>query len=173
MPWSEFQSIIDTIINALAPYKFNAIAPILRSGAIPATMIANKLQIISTIPIQVKYNYEQKSIDVLQKPKCPENLKKEDIKNILVTECNTFSGNSAKKVLELLKNEFPHAKIHYACVTKVFGGPESIEGYESYTVGQWTNEAFKDEAPVYCREGITIYPWETAESELQDINNDF
>ena len=108
MGWTEFHQTINKLIDGLKGDSFDAVTPILRSGAIPATMIANKLQIIRTIPVQVKYNYEQKNID----------------------------------------------------------------GYDSYHVGQWTNEAFKNNAPQYCRECITIFPWETAENELADINSE-
>ena len=173
MSWDEFHTIIDKLINDLKGYNFDAIAPILRSGSIPATMIGNKLKIVPTIPLQIKYNYNSKTIDILQRPRCPENMNKTTIKNILVTECNTSSGKGAQTALDLLQSEFPESKIHYACVTKVFGGPEKIEGYESYHIGQWTNEAFKTNAPREYREGITIFPWETDEFELQDINNDF
>lgn len=173
MPWNEFHDIVNRLILDLKNYQFDAVAPILRSGAIPATMIANKLKIIKTIPVQVKYNYKSKVIDVIHAPKLPESSIKDDIKNILVTDCNTYSGGSAKKVYEMLRQEFPNAKIHYACVTKVYGGPDTIEGYDSYHIGQWTNEAFNDNAPNYCRRGITIYPWETVDYELEDINNDF
>ena len=173
MTWNEFETIVNDLIKRVSIYPFDAVAPILRSGAIPGTMIGNKLKIIKTIPVQVKYNYNLKIIDVIHPPKCPEHTDKTDLKNILVTDCNTSSGKSAKIVLDLLKQEFPLAKIHYACVTKVYGGSPLIEGYETYHVGRWTNEAFIDDAPDYCRNGITIFPWETAELELNDINNDF
>ena len=177
MNWEEFQNIIDSLIEKLTDYqtthnfKFDAVVPMLRSGGIPATVIANRMQIIPVIPLQVKYNYDHGGVDVIIPPTCPENVSKDSIKNILVTECNTYSGQSAKLSYNLLHNAFPTSDLHYACITKVYGGPETIEGYKSYHVGKWTNEAFKDDAPEEYRKGITIYPWETPEFELEDINN--
>lgn len=177
MDWIEFHQIVNQLIEQLDNYqkkqkiKFDAVAPMLRSGGIPAIMIANKMQIIPIIPFQVKYNYDHGGVDTITPPICPKNLSASDTKDIVVTECNTYSGNSAQRAYELLSNSFPNANIHYTCVTKVYGGPEKIDGYKSYHVGKWTNEAFKDDAPDNCREGITIFPWETAEYELQDINN--
>ncbi len=176
MEWDEFHNIVTSLIDKLSTlqknnnFVFNAITPLMRSGAIPATMIANKMQIIPIIPLQVKHNYDHGGVDTIIPPICPLNIKKSAIKNILVVECNTYKGTSSKLTYTLLKNEFPDADIHYACVTKVFGGPERIDGYKSYHIGQWTNEAFKENAPKDARQGITIYPWETAEYELEDIN---
>jgi hypoxanthine phosphoribosyltransferase len=178
MDWDEFQSIVNHVIDTLVRFQndndltFDAVSPILRSGAIPATMIANKLQIIPSIPVQVKYNYDADSVDTIIAPQCPQNRHLEEIENILVVESNTYTGQSSRLVCKLLRETFPHAKIHYVCMTKVFGGPDITEDYDSYHYGRLTNEAFKDNAPDECREGITIYPWETAEFELEDINND-
>jgi len=172
MDWNEFHEIVKHLIGQLSKMNiiFDAVTPILRSGAVPATMIANKLKIIPTIPVQVKYNYVDNCIDKIIPPVCPQNRNKEEIKNILVVDSNTYTGGSAGLVAQLLSEEFPDAKLHYVCVTKVFGGKETIEGYSTYTVGQLTNEAFRDDAPDDARYGITIFPWETAQYELDDIN---
>lgn len=177
MDWHEFHSIVNNLITKLTKYtqdnsiQFDAIAPILRSGAIPATMIANKMQIVPVIPVQVKYNYDSNCIDTLIPPLCPRNTNPEEFKNILVVESNTHTGGAATLVYELMNETFPNAAIHYTCTTKVYGGPKRIEGYKSYHYGCLTNEAFKDNAPHECREGITIFPWETVEFELGDINH--
>jgi hypoxanthine phosphoribosyltransferase len=179
MSWTEFDSIVSDVINTLKKveqdnnFKFDAYAPLLRSGAIPGTMIANKMKIIPVIPIQVKNNYLDGCIDKVIEPICLNGLLIENIKNILVTECNTYMGRSASLVYKMLKEKFPVAIIHYACITRVFGGPKTIEGFETYTVGCITNEAFRDEAPKEARFGITVYPWETPEYELEDINAEF
>jgi hypoxanthine phosphoribosyltransferase len=177
MSWDEFDRIASSLIDQLSTYqnkhhfKFDAVAPMLRSGGIPAVMIANKMQIIPMIPLQVKYNYDHGGVDTVIPPLCPLTLDENAVKNILVTECNTYMGTSSKLVVNLLNKKFPKADLHYACITKVYGGPQNIKGYKSYHIGCWTNEAFKDNAPNNCRPGITIYPWETAEYELEDINN--
>lgn len=166
---------MDSLITklALSKVKFDAIAPIMRSGAIPGMMIANKFQITQVIPLQLKYNYAQNCIDTLIPPILPKGLDKQG--HILVVDCNTYTGGSASQALHILKEALPDAHFHYACITKVYDGPETIEGYESYTYGQMTNEAFKaqkeDLGTLNLRDGITIFPWETIEFELADINN--
>jgi hypoxanthine phosphoribosyltransferase len=172
MSWGEFHDIVRDIIQRLQQtgIQFDACAPMLRSGAIPGTMIANKLKIIPVIPLQVKYNYNDHCVDTIIKPTVPNGLDVNKVGNILVTECNTYMGTSAFLVRNLLKSAFPNAKLHYVCVTKVFGGPQVIDGYDTYIWGKLTNEAFKVNAPADARSGITIYPWETPEYELDDIN---
>lgn len=52
MDWAEFGNILNALIRKLDDYqkkhdmKFDIIAPVLRSGGIPATAIANKFKIM-------------------------------------------------------------------------------------------------------------------------------
>ncbi|MBI1327452.1 MAG: hypothetical protein GC136_07390 [Alphaproteobacteria bacterium] len=174
MSWEEFDSIVKNLIEQVKDKKFDAIAPILRSGSIPATIIANKLKITSFIPLQLKYAYPEQDITVKIPPTIPTDINSQDPLKILVVECNTSSGKAARKAYELLHSTFPNSELHYACVTKVSLGsnaPETLTGYQAYYVGRHTNELFLEPDRTDLRHGITIYPWETAEYELEDINH--
>ncbi len=174
MGWREFQSIVDDLILRIHKSNiiFSAIAPILRSGAIPATMIANKLQIIPMIPLQLKYNEAQDDIETIASPSIPNTISSKDEMNILVVETNTNSGQSARKALKELQTKLPNSKFYYACVAKAFRTNKTTSNYTSEFVGKMTDESFEatPEEKKNLREGITIFPWETAEYELNDIN---
>ena len=95
--------------------------------------------------------------------------------NILICENNTSSGATARAAIAHLKTLFPAAKLYYATVAKVFGGPDSFEGVENYFFGVRTNERFLA-SPAQMKEfslrpGITIFPWEITEHELEEMNN--
>jgi len=172
MSWDEFDEIIDSIVQKIkdSGIQYDAVTPILRSGGIPAMMIANKLKIIPTIPIQVKYKYNPTVVETLIEPQCPNNKPVNEIRNILVVDANTGSGQSAELVSSLVKQKFPNSKICFVTVTKVYKDENLIRGYDDCIYGRITNESFLDNAPDQARYGITIFPWEDANAELADIN---
>ena len=61
MSHEEFINYIDKLSNNLEKYikennlKIDFICPVLRSGAIPAVYISNKLNIVKFLPMQVKH----------------------------------------------------------------------------------------------------------------------
>lgn len=178
MGWDEFDLIMQKLISDISVYRqeacvcFDAIAPILRSGSIPATIIGNKLQIIPTIPLQLKHVANE--LQVLLPPSVPTGIDPTAPLNILVVETNNCSGASAKLAYELLKKVYPQATMHYASVSKVFGYPDLLSAYKSRHFGVITNEAFRatdvEAKARNLRYGITIFPWETTEFELNAIN---
>lgn len=177
MTWEEFGNICDKLVSDIrnSAIKFDAIAPILRSGMIPATIIANKLKILTILPVHVKCMQnpaEIKQMLPISKP-LSDNLSKNP--KILVIETNTSSGSSAKKVHELLMAEFPHAELFYATVARVFRKPQiNLEMYKEYFWGIMTDEKLiatpEEQREFNLRQKITIFPWETAEFELEEIN---
>lgn len=179
MSWEEFGSIMETLISKiqLSNIVFDAVAPILRNGAIPGTVTANKLQIISMLPVQVKYDYENKKpIQLLPFEKPLKDLGESP--KILVTECNTFTGDSARLAANIIKEAYPHAELYYATVTQVYqNDPIDLSIFGQVFYGIMTNENFEvneeKEKELQLRTKITIYPWETIEEELKDINSYF
>jgi hypothetical protein len=94
--------------------------------------------------------------------------------NILFCEGNTSAGSVSKKAAKLIKEKYPDAKIYLATLTKVYGGPEEVEGIEKIFYGAMTNENYKatDEEVIALglRKGITLFPWEKEEDELAELN---
>lgn len=180
MTWDEFGKVINVLIGKIQERDivFDAVSPILRNGAIPGTIIANRLEIITCLPVQVKYNYKLKHPEQLLPFYKPLKNQLPDKPKILVTECNTFSGNSAIKAAEIIKEEFPACELYYATVTRVYRKQtEPLSMYKEYFYGQLTNENFEadqeTEVSLNLRRNITVFPWESVEKELQDINSYF
>lgn len=180
MSWEEFGNITYKLLEEIqnSQIHFDAVAPVLRNGAIPGTIIANKLEIITYLPIQVKYDYGMnKHVQMLPFYK-PLTIDLGESPKILVTESNTFSGESAIKSAQIIKEAFPKAKLYYATITRVYRKTEiTLPMYEKYFYGVMTNENFEAdqvvESKLRLRPKITIFPWETEEKELKDINSFF
>ena len=185
MGWEEFGKVLNALIQKLSDYQkehniqFDIVAPILRSGGIPAIAIANKFKIIRFLPVQMKYVYDKDDPSLVEHKQMlsfPEILQDiPDKPNILICETNTGTGNSAKKSIALIREQYPTSTIYYATIAKVYGGPSKFKDVQDYFWGVQTNEFFKankDEVQSLClRPKITIFPWETAEFELADINS--
>lgn len=176
MSWEEFGKLCDKLVEDIKSFgvKLDAVAPILRNGMIPATVIANKLEIINVIPIHLKYFYNPTEIRLMLPIVEPLSIKNSP--NILVVESNTSSGESAGKAYALLQQKFPNSDIYYATVTRVFKKPlNNLSVYKACLYGTLTDEdiiATQEEKRKYSlRDGITIFPWETAERELSAINS--
>ena len=77
MEHNEFLHHIDKLCDNLRKYiqdnkiKIDYICPVLRSGAVPATYISNKLNIIKFLPMQVKhiaYKNGENKIEIIFNP---------------------------------------------------------------------------------------------------------
>ena len=183
MSREEFGEVLSILIHKIEAYMkvhnvvFDIVAPILRSWMIPATAIANKFKIIQILPIQVKYLYDEDlwTVEHKQVLSLPEILiDSSDAPNILICEANTWSGESAKKAIALIKERYPAANLYYSTIAQVYGGPDKFENVKEYFYGIQTNESFvasdEETKELWLRPKITIFPWETTEYELSDIN---
>lgn len=174
MSWAEYGAVVQTLLDKVraSGVSFDAIALILRSGGIPGSTLAINLQITRIIPLQFKYMSDPARLETRNlEPAQPTT----DRLNILICENNTSTGGTAQAAVAQLKRMFPQSKLHYATVAKIFGGPDSFEGIEGYYFGVQTNERFlaspAQMKQLSLRPGITLFPWEIAEHELQEINN--
>jgi len=174
MCWEEYGAVVGTLLDRVwaTRLSFDAVAPIMRSGAIPGNVLAIRLQITRLIPLQFKYFSHPARLDQtnpMQTQAITDHL------NILICENNTSTGGTAQAAIAYLRRMFPQSKLHYATVAKVFGGPDSFEGIEGYYFGVQTNERFLA-SPAQMKEfslrpGITIFPWEIVEHELKEIHD--
>lgn len=179
--WGEFDSIVQKLISDITLYCSNtsihidAVCPILRNGAIPATMIANKLRIVPMLPVQVKCDYTKgKPVQLLPFARSLSPIVSAN-PTLLVVECNTFSGESARLAGSIIKESYSDAILMYATVTRVFRKvPIDLSIYTHTFTGMLTNENFEasveEESRQHMRKKVVIYPWETAEFEISDIN---
>ncbi len=177
--WQEFESLVDILIGNIKTYftahneKIDVIAPLMRTGGIIGGVLSVKLKVLATLPVQFKYSYHPTTIHQIFG--VPDLLVDTgDTMNIILCEGNTSTGSIATKAAASIKEKYPQAKIYLATLTKVYGGPEKLEGIEEIFYGMMTDENFKaneeTQAKLNLRKGITVFPWENADEELSEIN---
>ena len=129
MEHNEFLQHIDKLCYHLRKYiqdnkiKIDYICPVLRSGAVPATYISNKLNIVKFLPMQVKhiaYKNGENKIEIIFNPFDSIQIdKKEPV--FLVVEAMHSTGTSVEICINEIKNRYANAKILYVCLTKEYG----------------------------------------------------
>ncbi len=178
MSWEEFENLADSLTKQAQNFfkgrneKIDLITPLHRTGGIVGGLMAIKLGVIPMLPVQFKHSLG----GIEQVSGLPEILVNvPDNPNILFCEGNTSAGSVSKRAAKLIKEKYPNSRIYLTTLTKVYGGPEEIEGIEKVFYGTLTNENFKvsvEEAKkLGLREGVTIFPWENIEDELKELNN--
>lgn len=179
MEHNEFLQYIDKICEQLGKYikdnkiKIDYICPVLRSGAVPAVYISNKLNIVKFLPIQVKhvaYNNGDNKIEMIFNPfNSIEINKKEPV--FLVVEAMHSTGTSAEICINEIKKRYKNAKILYVCLTKEYGSRDfkGIAEYEDVAFYYNGNNEFSKER---CKEldveyFYPLFLWEDLQTELE------
>lgn len=159
MEYNEFLRYIDKICYHLEKYiqnnniKIDYICPVLRSGAIPAVYISNKLNIIKFLPMQVKhiaYKNGENKIEIIFNPfNSIEINKKEPV--FLVVEAMHSTGTSVEICINEIKKRYKNAKILYVCLTKEYGSRDfrDIAEYEDVAFYYNGNNGFNKQQ---CKE---------------------
>lgn len=179
MEHNEFVKCIDKLCENLEKYiqdnkiKIDYICPVLRSGAVPAVYISNRLNSIKFLPFQVKhitYKNGDNKIEMLFNPLNSIEIKKEELV-FLVVEANHSTGTSVEICMKEIKNMYKNAKILYVCLSKEYGSKSlnEIAIYEDFAFYYNGNNGFSEEK---CKElnieyFNTLYPWENLEIELE------
>lgn len=174
-----FEKHIDKLCNNLSSFiknndiKIDYICPILRSGAIPAVYISNKLNIIKFLPFQVKhvaYKNGSNNIEMIFNPLNSIEIQKE-APVFLVVEAMHSTGTSAEICIKEIKNKYKNAKILYICLTKEYGSKDFLDAviYEDSAYYYNGNNSLSEEK---CKElGIEyaypLFPWEILDVELE------
>ena len=151
--------------------KVDYVCPILRSGAIPAVYIANKLNIIKFAPIQVKhieYKDGRSGYTKIFEPFNSLNItKKEPV--FLIVDATCASGDSSKICIEEFKKKYENCKILYVCIAKQYGS-QTFEKNTIYEDCVFYYNGDNEFSKSKCRKlGISyyipLYPWEILEQE--------
>lgn len=174
-----FEKYIDKLCESLSKFinrngiKIDYICPILRSGAIPAVYISNRLNIVKFLPFQVKhiaYKDGVNKIEMIFNPLNSIEIKK-DTPVFLVVEAMHSTGTSVEICINEIKKNYKNAKILYICLTKEYGSKDfsNITIYEDSAFYYNLNNAFSEEK---CREldieySYPLFPWENLEMELK------
>lgn len=153
--------------------KIDYICPILRSGAIPAVYISNKLNIIKFLPFQVKhitYKNGENKTEMIFNPLNSIEIKK-DAPVFLVVEAMHSTGTSAEICINEIKKIYKNAKILYVCLAKEYNSKNfsNITIYEDFAFYCNGTNSFSEEK---CKElnieyNHPLFPWEILDIELK------
>ncbi len=173
--WEEFDRLVNTLVSKITEsgIRVDVVAPLLRTGGIVGGILSIKMKVLTMLPVQFKYSYNPTVINQILSVPDILGVQLESM-NVLLCEGNTSSGSIAMKAAAAIKEKYPQAKIYLATVTRVFGGAETLEAIEQIFYGQETDENFKateeEKQKRGMRLGITLFPWESVEDELSDLN---
>lgn len=175
MSHDEFLKHIDKLHNNLSKFldenqiKVDYLVPVLRSGAVPAVYLANRLNIVKFAPIQIKHiTYKDKSenIEVIFNPLSNLNIDKKD-PVFLIVEGTHSSGTSVKLCIKEILKVYPQARLLYVCIAKNYNSISFTDKtiYEDYAFLKGNNLS-KEECEKLGIEFLdAVYPWETLEGE--------
>lgn len=179
MSHDEFLKCIDKICKNLEKYindnkiKVDYICPVLRSGAVPATYISNRLNIIKFLPMQVKhiaYKNGTNNIEMIFNPFNSIEIKKDDPVFLLV-EAMHSTGTSVKICIDEIKHRYKNAKILYVSLTKEYGSgkfEDIIEYEDTAFFYNGKNKFTKDKCEELDIEYFSpLFPWEILENEIK------
>lgn len=174
-----FEKHIDKLCKNLSDFvehngiKIDYICPILRSGAIPAVYISNRLNIVKFLPIQVKhiaYKNDENKIEMIFNPLNSIEIKKHT-PVFLVVETMHSTGTSAEICINEIKRKYKNAKILYVCLTKEYGSKDFSNStiYEDSAFYYNGNNSFNEDK---CKElnieyNYPLFPWEILNMELK------
>jgi hypothetical protein len=177
LPWSVFGEAyarlgrrVDAHVRREGP--FHALVPILRSGAIPGGMLAVRLGLTVVLPVQLKWSRRPARVETLLP--LPLGFPLPPAPQVIVCDVNTSSGETAREAVRQVRHRYPAARVCFATVARVHGGPEAIEGADAYLHGIETDEGFvateAERRTLGLRPGATLFPWERARDELAELN---
>lgn len=175
--WEEYGKTLDELFEKVNKYvrekniKIEAVVPILRGGAFPGTYLAFRLNLLRILPVQYKYFFKNKKIEL----KCILTLPKADLpKNpvFLLVEQNHCFGLTASTVAKDLREQFPNCRIIYAA-DHIDYSYQKVDEAEVIFYGKLTNET-RVLSEKECQEKNTfplsyLFPWENIEEEWTTV----
>lgn len=187
MSWEEYQEIVNKITCELKQLQiekdvcFKYIVPILRGGGVLAISLSHSLNVPQLLPIQYKYefsinkNNNTRQYLPIEKLSCFDLVQCEENVDILVTEGNHCTGETAQKCIDKTKRYFPNCKIYYASVGRDYSFLNHMNNTEYETYGILTNESEALTQDKCNNLGIInkfcVYPWENVIEEMNEVNN--
>ena len=152
--------------------KVDFVCPIIRSGAVPAVYISNKLNIVKFLPLQIKhisYNDGKETIESIFNPLEFVNITKEK-PVFMIVDALQSSGKSARIAIEEIKSKYNGAIILYVCITKKYLSDDFKDiDYFDYAF-QYNEGEYSEEESLKL--GIDYYaPFFSWEKEEDQINH--
>lgn len=172
----EFVAIVNELSEKLSEFltqnnlKVDYVVPMLRSGAVPAVYIANKLNIVKFLPFQSKhitYKDGRETIELLYNPLNSFKITKEE-PVFLIVEGNHSTGKSVELCIDELVNAYPKAKLLYVCMFKNYNSKNFNDRTIFECEGRITGYFLPlEECKKLNIDGYSpIYPWESEEDQI-------
>lgn len=182
LSYEEFEGFLDDVSEKLGKFlnesslKVDYVVPIMRSGLVPATYIANKFNIIKFAPFQVKYvsrSGAESQVEMLFNPINEMKLNKPE-PVFLVVDGTHSTGTSARLCIGELLKSFPKAKILYVCLIKEYGSDsfENLVDFEchAHIIGEYLS--VEEREKLGTDPDFLYYPWENPVIEETHIDDD-
>ena len=181
MTWEEYQVQVEKIVDSLKKENrtFDFIVPIMRGGMPLAISLSHCLGTIHIMPVQYQYDVnlinDEREVKLMRSFSSIASIKEKDKPyDILVTEGNHCRGKTAQSCIDHIKSELPQCHIVYASLGRDYTHQNRLIGTDFETWGYLTNEDGSLSVEECVRLNIptkfTVYPWETIEGEMRDIN---
>lgn len=182
--WERIDKFINKIYEDVNNYlkdnnlSIKYIIPIMRGGGIPAIKLSHMFNVVDMLPIQLKHNHENHSIDTkigldylddnsINKNEC-----------ILLVEGNHVTGETANISVRMIREKFgKDVKIIYVSLTRDYTYKDSVKNVCFTTWAMTTNE-MKKLSKEDCNKLnieynlVSVYPWENVKEELYELNNE-
>lgn len=157
MPHCEFKHYTNKLSKLVSDYckandmRIDYMVPVLRSGAVPAVYIANKLNIVKFAPIQPKWVTVDGKRETRILMNSLKDLDRDRAWNLLVVEGTFSSGETVRVTIDEIKKTLPKAHIILACVV----------ARRTDTLPKDVDKCFYGLGLNGRREGrLFVYPWE-------------
>ncbi len=181
MSWNTYQEYINLLAQKINNFlqenklTINFVVPILRGGAIPAISLAYQLNVFETYPIQLKHDYKNQSIIILENSiEHIDSTQKSPV--ILLVDGYHATGRTTYYVYDIIKEAFPSSKIIYVTLGRDVGYLENQRSFIFSHHAFVSNECNKIPKEQSEKEGMlvkyTLFPWEVLEDEIQNMNDE-
>jgi len=177
--WKEYGRTLEKLLKNVESYikkkkiQIDAVVPILRGGAFPGTFLTFKLNLLAMMPVQYKYFFVGKNIElrrIFSAPKLKFKLQKRP--TFLLVENNHCFGITAQTAVNDLKKEFPGCRILYAA-DHIDYSYQKIKGVDTIFYGKLTNETRALNAEQAKKKGLNnkmfLFPWEQLKEEWTTV----
>lgn len=179
MTWQEYNSILIKLTKDVSAYlkskkiNIDAVVPILRGASFPGAYLAYKLNLLTILPVQYKYFFNGKKVELRRMLFLKKNAVKTSSPTFLLVENNHCFGLTAMTAAKDLKKVFPKCKIIYAVDTMDYAYRKRVPAQATF-YGIYTNEtrALTDKQ---CRKfgvknGSNVFPWESLTEEWTTVS---
>jgi hypothetical protein len=177
LSYAEFGQLLDVLVRNVRTtcqergIRIDAVAPILRSGAVPGCHLASKFGVTVVLPLQYKHTHDASGgVRSYGEPIMPDGIPPHA--TILLTDANTVTGEIARRAAADIRAVFPVCRIIFASVMLDIS-VKTLAGIDSLIWVRHTNERRTLSRDAARRAGIPddvyIFPWEDLDEQWNEI----